>query len=110
LALAQTGLPPVGGNRVRIHPEVTVHFILSYDYVPDDPEKRTPDRAAHLAHAESMQEAGPLFMAGAFDPPSDGPLFVLQADCASEIEPNPYVTNGVATGWRVKPWKVVIGS
>ncbi len=90
-----------------------MYFILSYDYVPDVLEKRTPHRAAHLAHAKAMQQAGKLVMAGAFDPPSDGALFVFRADRADEVEEfvrkDPYVANGVVTGWRVRPWTVVIG-
>ncbi len=49
-------------------------FILSYDYVPDVLEKRTPFRPDHLALAREFHAAGKLLLAGAFDPPTDGAL------------------------------------
>jgi uncharacterized protein YciI len=91
-----------------------VYFALFYDYVPDVLEKRTPYRADHLAGAKEAHGAGKLLYAGAFDPPSDGALFVFKAESAAEVEEfvrrDPYVKNGVVTRWRVKPWSVVIGA
>ncbi len=90
-----------------------MHFVLFYDYVPDVLEKRTPHRPDHLSLAKEAQAAGKLVLAGAFDPPTDGALFVFKAESAAEVEDfvrrDPYVKNGVVTGWRVKPWTVVIG-
>jgi uncharacterized protein YciI len=91
-----------------------VYFVLFYDYVPDVLEKRTPYRPDHLSLANEAQAAGKLVLAGAFDPPSDGALFIFKAASAAEVEDfvrrDPYVKNGVVTGWRVKPWTVVIGA
>jgi uncharacterized protein YciI len=90
-----------------------VYFALCYDYVPDVLEKRAPHRAEHLALAQEAQAAGKLVLAGAFDPPRDGALLVFRCDGAAEVEDfvrrDPYVRSGVVTGWRVKPWSVVIG-
>lgn len=90
-----------------------MYFTLFYDYVPDVLEKRAPHRADHLALANEAQAAGKLVLAGAFDPPTDGALFVFKAERAAEIEDfvrrDPYVKNGVVSGWRVKPWTVVVG-
>ncbi len=90
-----------------------MYFTLSYDYVPDVLEKRTPFRADHLALAREYHAAGKLLIAGAFDPPSDGALFVFRADSAAEVEAfvgkDPYVKSGVVTRHRVRPWNVVIG-
>jgi uncharacterized protein YciI len=91
-----------------------VYFALFYDYVPDVLEKRTPHRPEHLALATAAHAAGRLVLAGAFDPPSDGALFLFKAESAADVEDfvrqDPYVKNGVVTGWRVKPWNVVIGA
>jgi len=91
-----------------------MYFVLLYDYVPDVLEKRTPYRPDHLALAKEAHEAGKLVFAGAFDPPTDGALFIFKAVSAAEVEDfvrrDPYVKNGVVTGWRVKPWTVVIGA
>ncbi len=90
-----------------------MYFALFYDYVPDVLEKRAPHRSAHLALAKEAQAAGKLVLAGAFDPPTDGALLVFKAESAAEVEAfvrrDPYVGNGVVTGWRVKPWTVVVG-
>ncbi len=90
-----------------------MYFVLFYDYVPDVLEKRGPHRADHLALAREYQAAGKIVLAGAFDPPSDGALFVFKADAADDVEAfvarDPYVKNGVVRGHRVRPWKVVIG-
>lgn len=90
-----------------------MYFILTYDYVPDVLARRAPFRADHLALAREQQEAGKLLLAGAFDPPTDGALFVFKAESATEVEAfvarDPYVKNGIVTGHRVRPWNVVIG-
>jgi len=90
-----------------------MYFTLSYDYVPDVLEKRTPFRPDHLTLAREYHAAGKLLLAGAFDPPTDGALFVFKADSAAEVEAfaarDPYVKNGVVTRHRVRPWNVVVG-
>ncbi len=90
-----------------------MYFALFYDYVPDVLQKRTPHRESHLALAREWLAAGKIVLAGAFDPPTEGALFVFKADSAAEVEAfvakDPYVKNGVVTGHRVRPWNVVIG-
>jgi uncharacterized protein YciI len=90
-----------------------MYFVLAYDYVPDVLERRAPFRADHLALAREHQAAGRLVLAGAFDPPTDGALFVFKADSAAEVEAfvarDPYVRNGVVTSHRIRPWSVVVG-
>ncbi|HEX9308775.1 MAG TPA: YciI-like protein [Anaeromyxobacter sp.] len=90
-----------------------MYFTLSYEYVPDVLEKRTPFRAEHLANATALHAAGKLVFAGAYDPPTDGALFVFKVDSAAEVEAfvrnDPYVKNGVVTGHRIRPWNVVVG-
>jgi uncharacterized protein YciI len=91
-----------------------MYFVLTYDYVPDVLERRGPHRDAHLALARELHAQGKLLLAGAFDPPTDGALFVFKVDSAAEVEAfvarDPYVKNGVVTGHRVRPWNVVIGA
>ncbi len=90
-----------------------MYFVLRYQYAPDVVERRAPLRADHLALAREWQGAGKIVLAGAFDPPTDGALFVFRVDSADEVEAfvakDPYVKNGVVTGHRVRPWNVVIG-
>jgi uncharacterized protein YciI len=86
---------------------------LHYDYVPDVLQRRAPFREAHLAMAREWHAAGKLRLAGAYDPATDGALFVFEVASAGEVAAfvanDPYVKNGVVTGHRVRPWNVVIG-
>ncbi|MFT3914651.1 MAG: YciI family protein [Anaeromyxobacteraceae bacterium] len=91
-----------------------MYFALRYDYVPDVLERRTPHRPAHLTLANEYLAAGKLLLAGAYDPPTDGALFIFKVDAIAEVEAfvkrDPYVANGVVTGHRIHPWNVVIGA
>jgi uncharacterized protein YciI len=86
---------------------------LHYDYVPDVLERRTPFREAHLALIREWHAKGQLRSAGAYDPPSDGALFVFDVpsplDVAAYVAQDPYVKNGIVTGHRIRPWKLVVG-
>lgn len=91
-----------------------MYVTLAYDYVPDVLEKRTPFRPDHLALAREWHAAGKLLLAGAFDPPTDGALFVFRVESPAEVEAfvarDPYVRNAVVTGHRIRPWNVVVGA
>ena len=45
--------------------------------------------------------------------PRSGAVFVFRAESADAVEKfvtaDPYVAAGLVTGWRVRPWNVVIG-
>jgi uncharacterized protein YciI len=82
--------------------------------VPDYLERRTAYRAAHFAHAVAAEQRGDLFLAGACT--DDGtPLGVLvfKAKDRTAVEDfaraDPYVMNGITTGWRVREWTTVLG-
>ncbi|HET6438405.1 MAG TPA: YciI-like protein [Anaeromyxobacter sp.] len=89
-----------------------MHFALLYDPAPDYLERRKPFREAHLELVRELHAQGKVVMAGAFDPP-DGALLVFRVDDAAEVEAfvkaDPYVRNGVVTGWRIRQWTVVVG-
>jgi uncharacterized protein YciI len=88
--------------------------MLLYDYVENAVERRAPFREEHIRLAREAHERGDLVMAGAWADPVDGAAFVFQGDDASAAEAfakkDPYVTNGIVTAWRIRPWTVVIGS
>jgi uncharacterized protein YciI len=90
-----------------------MYYILSYDYVEDAVARRAPFRQAHLGLAREAHERGELVLAGALADPVDGAVLVFRADDPSTVErfanADPYVKNGVVTGWRIRPWTVVIG-
>ena len=89
------------------------HFALMYDVVDRFVDKRTPHREAHLGLVRAAHARGELVLAGALGDPPDGALLVFRADNADAAErfarADPYVMQGLATGWRVRPWNVVIG-
>lgn len=90
------------------------YFALIYDVVDDYVERRAAYRSEHLQLAAAATERGELVLGGAFDDPVDGTLIVFQSDDRSVAEEfarnDPYVHNGLVTGWRVRPWNVVIGT
>jgi uncharacterized protein YciI len=87
------------------------YFALFYDTVDNFVERRQPHRAAHLAQADAAHRDGSLLLAGALKP--SGALLVFRAEDARAAErfaeADPYVRNGLVTGWRVHEWAVVIG-
>jgi uncharacterized protein len=89
------------------------YFALMYDVVDGFIDKRMPHRAAHLQMVRAAQARGDIVMAGALGDPPDGALLVFRADSAELVErfaeADPYVTSGLVTRWRVRPWTVVIG-
>jgi len=90
-----------------------VHWLLRYDVTDDYTERRVPFRADHLAHARAAHERGELLLAGALADPADGAVLVFTADGPDVVEAfareDPYVREGVVTGWTVRRWTVVVG-
>ena len=84
-----------------------------YDVVDRFVEKRMPHREAHLGLVRAAHARGELVLAGALGDPPDGALLVFRADNADVAErfarADPYVMQGLVTGWRVRPWNVVVG-
>ena len=89
-------------------------FVLTYEFVERFAERRTPYREAHLALLRDAQARGLLVMSGPLGDPPDGALLICQAETASAVEDlvraDPYVTEGLVTSWRVRPWNIVIGA
>ena len=90
------------------------HFVLTYDVVPGFAERRMSYREPHLKRIREAHERGELLMAGAVGDPPDAALLVFRAETAAVAEEfartDPYVTNGLVTAWRARPWNVVIGA
>ncbi|HEX9188322.1 MAG TPA: YciI-like protein [Vicinamibacteria bacterium] len=88
-------------------------YLLFYDYAENAVERRAPFRDEHLRLAREALDRGELVMGGAFADPVDGAALLFRADDLSAVEAfvrgDPYVTNGVVTSWRIRPWTVVVG-
>ena len=91
-----------------------MHYLLLYDYVENATERRAPYREEHIRLAREAEGRGELVMAGAFADPVDGAVFVFRTDgpepAENFVRRDPYVAGGVVTGWRIRPWTVVIGA
>ena len=89
------------------------YFALSYDVVPNFIERRTVFRELHLRLVRDAHDRGQLVMAGALGQPPDGALLVFRGESTAVAEDfaraDPYVREGLVTGWRVRPWAVVVG-
>ena len=90
------------------------HFLLIYDYAPDYLSTRPAHRPAHLDLARQSAERDELQLGGAVpdaDPPFGLLLFKAETPAIAEAfaKADPYVVNGVVTGWRVCEWVTVVG-
>jgi len=90
-----------------------MHYVLFYDVVDNYAERRTPFRAAHLAHARQAVATGGLVLGGAFAHPIDGTMLLFKGESAAVAEAfaknDPYVINGLVTKWRIREWTTVVG-
>jgi uncharacterized protein YciI len=100
------------GARIVAYPAGR-HFLLFYNVVPDYVERRAAFRAEHLALARAATARGELVLAGALADPVDGAVLLFRGDSPAVAErfaaADPYVTNGLVTRWRVRPWTTVVG-
>jgi uncharacterized protein YciI len=90
-----------------------MHFLLFYDVATDYLQRREAFRAQHLRHAWQAVERGELVLGGALADPVDRSVLLFQ--CANKeivdafAKADPYVLNGVVTGWQIRPWTTVVG-
>jgi uncharacterized protein len=90
------------------------YYALFYDFVDDFMTRRTAFREEHLRLARESHARGELVLAGAL---TDAPATALLVFNTTDPTPaenfarhDPYVKNGVAKAWRVRPWTVVVGN
>ena len=90
-----------------------MHYLLCYDLAADYLERRAQFRTEHLQLAWQAQERGELVLAGALAEPADTAILMFQGDSPDAAEAfakaDPYVTHGLVTGYRVRPWNTVVG-
>jgi uncharacterized protein YciI len=90
-----------------------LHYLLFYDVVPDYATRRAAYRAEHLEHARRAWKRDELLLAGALAAPIDGAVLLFRGPSPAVAEAfardDPYVRNGLVTGWRVREWTTVVG-
>jgi uncharacterized protein YciI len=90
------------------------YYALFYDMVDDFIARRAACREEHLRLARESHTRGELVLAGALADPPAGALLVFSSPDATAAEAfacnDPYVTNGLVSHWKVRPWTVVVGN
>jgi uncharacterized protein YciI/heme-degrading monooxygenase HmoA len=90
------------------------YYALLYDLVDDMVNRRVPFREEHLRLAREARARDELVLAGALSEPVDRALLVFHVNDKSKVEDfarkDPYVINGLAKKWEVRPWNVVVGN
>jgi uncharacterized protein len=89
-----------------------MHLVLEYSLADDYLDRRAALREEHLDLARAAHERGELLLAGALTDPYDRALLVWTAPrevVERFAEQDPYVVQGLVTGWTVREWNVVIG-
>jgi uncharacterized protein len=90
-----------------------MHYLMFYDVVPDYVERRGELRAEHLRLCWEACDRGELILGGALSDPVDGAVLLFRGDSPAVAErfaaADPFVRNGLVTGWRVRPWTTVVG-
>lgn len=88
------------------------HWLIRYTLAPDYLARRPAHRDAHLALAWAAADRGALLLGGAVgDPPEEALLLFTDRGAAESFAAaDPYVANGLVTGWRVLPWATVAGA
>jgi uncharacterized protein YciI len=89
-----------------------MHLVLEYALAEDYLTRRGALREEHLALARTAHESGELLLAGALPDPYDRALLVWTAprDVVERfVAQDPYVVQGLVTGWTIREWNVVVG-
>jgi hypothetical protein len=90
------------------------YYALFYDAVDDFIARRGAYREEHLQLARDAYARGELVLAGALPDPPAGALLIFESESPAVAEGfahrDPYVKNGLITGWKVRNWTVVVGN
>lgn len=90
-----------------------MHYLLFYEVAPDYLERRKLHREEHLGYAWKSVERGELVLGGALADPVDQSILLFRCKDRETVEAfarnDPYVREGVVTGWKVRPWTTVVG-
>lgn len=87
------------------------HWLLRYELAPDYLARRGEYRDSHLALAWAASARDELVLGGAVGDPVEEALLLFRTHEAAEAFAayDPYVVSGIVTGWRVVPWRTVVG-
>jgi uncharacterized protein YciI len=90
-----------------------MHYLLCYDLAADYLDRRAEFRDEHLKLAWDAQERGEIIVAGALTNPADMAMLMFQGESPDVAEKfakaDPYVINGLVTGYKIRQWNTVVG-
>ncbi|MCZ2826323.1 MULTISPECIES: YciI-like protein [unclassified Modestobacter] len=89
-----------------------MYLVLEYALADDYLERRAALREDHLGLVRAAHERGEVLLAGALPDPYDRALLVWTAPrevVERFVAADPYVVQGLVTGWTVREWAVVVG-
>jgi uncharacterized protein YciI len=90
-----------------------MHFLLTYEFVPDYLARRPLHRAEHLRLAWEAHRRGELVLGGALADPVDSAVLLFQGEsdraARAFADTDPYVKAGLVTRWTVRRWMTVVG-
>jgi uncharacterized protein len=91
-----------------------MHFLLLYDFTEDYLQRRAPYRGEHLRLAWEAHERGELILGGALADSPAGAVLLFQGEddraARAFAAADPYLTSGLVTHWRLRPWTTVAGA
>jgi len=82
-------------------------WLLTYHYVDDMDNKRTPFRANHLARLKAHADKNEILLAGAWSPTTGGTIVWNNVDKAiieKFVQGDPYYVNGLITKFEICRW------
>lgn len=88
-------------------------FVVTYRYVPEMADRRTPYREDHLAWLRGLNEEGRLILAGAVLDPVDSAVLIMRGEDMHAVRrtllDDPYAKANLIVGVSVRPIGLAIG-
>jgi uncharacterized protein YciI len=87
-------------------------WVVLYESADDVYETAPVHFAAHRARLDEFRQRGDLLLVGTFgNPRNEGSMAVFRSKEAAEefVAGDPFVLNGVVTGWTLRAWNEIYG-
>lgn len=86
--------------------------VLFYEPAEDVMSKAPVHFPAHQARLGAFHADGRLLMVGTWANPQEGSMAIFTSREAAEafVEEDPFVLNGVVSGWRIREWDEVLAA
>ena len=84
-------------------------YAMFYTIAPDGSTNIADSVAAHRERLDEFHTRGVLLMAGPLGNPPEGALGIFTSREAAEefVRDDPFVINGIVSGWRVVEWNEI---